>query len=85
MTISGGPEGTVISAFLSQDSLLDYVYQKKDMYLTPFKSTISTRSSHNSQYCRPQTYGDALKYPRTFSDWNRLAPSVVTEEFRALI
>ena len=28
----------------------------KDKYLTPSQSTRSTRSSHNSQYCRPQTY-----------------------------
>ena len=64
----------------------------KDKYLTPSKSTRSTRSSHNSQYCRPQTYSDALKYsffPRTIPHWNSLAPSVIaaetTEEFRALI
>ena len=31
----------------------------KDKYLTPSQRT---RSSHNSQYCRPQTYSDALKY-----------------------
>ena len=40
----------------------------KDKYLTPSQSTRSTRSSHNSQYCRPQTYSDDLKYsffPRT--------------------
>ena len=49
-------------------------------------------SSHNSQYCRAQTYSDALKYsffPRTIPHLNSLAPSVVaaetTEEFRALI
>ena len=29
---------------------------EKDKYLTPSQSTRSTRSSHNSQYCRPQTY-----------------------------
>ena len=64
----------------------------KDKYLTPSQSTRSTRSSHNSQYCGPQTYSDALKYsffPRTIPHWNSLAPSVVaaetTEEFRALI
>ena len=64
----------------------------KDKYLTPSQSTRSTRSSHNSQYCRPQTYSDALKYsffPRTIPHWNSLAPSVVsaetTEELRALI
>ena len=65
----------------------------KDKYLTPSQSTRSTRPSHNSQYCRPQTYSDALKYsfffPRTIPHWNSLAPSVVaaetTEEFKALI
>ena len=64
----------------------------KDKYLTTCQSTRSTRSSHNSQYCRPQTYSDALKYsffPRTIPHWNIMAPSVVaaetTEEFRALI
>ena len=65
----------------------------KDKYLTPSQSTRSAWSSHNSQYCRPQTYSDALKYsfffPRTIPHWNSLAPSVVavetTEEFRALI
>ena len=48
----------------------------KDKYLTPSQSTRSTRSSHNSQYCRPQTYSDALKYsffPRTIPHWNSLA------------
>ena len=34
----------------------------KDKYLTPSQTTRSTRSSHNSWYCRPQTYRDALKY-----------------------
>ena len=90
MANSGGPEGSVLSAFLPQDSLWDYI--DKDKYLTPSQSTRSTRSSHNSQYCRPQTYSDALKYsffPRTIPHWNSLAPYVVatetTEEFRALI
>ena len=59
----------------------------KEKYLTPSQNTRSTRSSHNSQYCRPQTYSDALKY--SFSQGLFLAPSVVaaetTEEFRALI
>ena len=64
----------------------------KDKYLTLSQSTRSTRSSHNSQYCTPQTYSGALKYSfflRTIPHWNSLAPSVVaaetTEEFRALI
>ena len=51
----------------------------KGKYLTPSQSTRSTRSSHNSQYYRPQTYSDALKYsffPRTIPHWNSLAPSV---------
>ena len=64
----------------------------KDKYLTPSQRTRSPRSSHNSQYCRPQTCSDALKYsfsPRTISHRNSLALTVVaaetTEEFRALI
>ena len=32
----------------------------KDKYLTPSQRTRSARSSHNSQYCRPQTYIDTL-------------------------
>ena len=52
--------------------------------------TRSTRSSHNSQYCRPLTYGDALKYS-FFSRTILLleSPTVVAAEtttgFRALI
>ena len=64
----------------------------KDKYLTPSQSTRCTSSSHKSQYCRPKTYRDALKYsffPKTIPHWNGLAPSVVvaetTDEFRALI
>ena len=64
----------------------------KDKYLTPSQKTRSTRSSQNSQYCRTQTYSDALKFsffPRTIPHWNRLASSVVaaetTVEFRAPI
>ena len=59
----------------------------KDKYLTPSQRTTSrsTRPSHNSQHCMPQTYSDALKY----SHWNSLAPTEVaaetTEEIRALI
>ena len=34
----------------------------KEMYFSPSQRTGSTRASHNSQYCRPQTYSDALKY-----------------------
>ena len=65
---------------------------KKDKYLTPAHSLKSTRASHCVQYCRYQTYSDALKnsfFPQTISQWNGLSPSVVnsqtTEEFRALL
>ena len=34
---------------------------EKDNHLTPAHSLKSTRSSHNAQYCRYQTYSDALK------------------------
>ena len=33
----------------------------KDKYLTPSQRKRSTRASHSSKYCRPQTYSDALK------------------------
>ena len=47
----------------------------KDKYLTPSQSTRSTRSSHNSQYCRPQTYSDALKYSFFWLHlWSQLRP-----------
>ena len=65
---------------------------EKDKYLTPARSLKSTRSSHSAQYCRYQTYSDALKnsfFPRTIPQWNSLSPSVVNsqtaEEFRALL
>ena len=41
---------------------------EKDKYLTPARSFKSTRSSHSAQYCRYQTYSDALKnsfFPQT--------------------
>ena len=93
MANSGGMEGSILSAFLLQDSLWFYIMSiDKDKYLTPSQRTRPTRSSHNSQYCRPQAYSDALKYscfPRTIPHWNSLAPTVVaaetTQEFRALI
>ena len=53
---------------------------EKDNYLTPAHSLKSTRSSHSAQYCRYQTYSDALKnsfFPRTIPQWNSLSPSVV--------
>ena len=34
---------------------------EKDKYLTPAQILKSTRSSHSDQYCRYQTYSDALK------------------------
>ena len=34
---------------------------EKDKYLTPAHSLKSTRSAHSAQYCRYQTYSDALK------------------------
>ena len=91
MANSGGPERSVLSAILPQDSC-GIMSIDKDKYLTQSQSTRSTRSSRNSQYCRPQTDSDALKYsffPRTIPHCNSLAPSMVaaetTEEFRALI
>ena len=42
---------------------------EKDKYLTPAHSLKSTRASHNPQYCRYQTYSDALKnyfFPELF-------------------
>ena len=65
---------------------------EKDKYLTPARSLKSTRSSHSAQYCRYQTYSDALKnsfFPRNIPQWNSLSPSAVNsqtaEEFRALL
>ena len=64
----------------------------KDKNLTSSQRTISTRPSHSSQYCSPQTYSDTLKYSyftMTNPHWNSLAPTVVADEttvnFRALI
>ena len=54
----------------------------KDKYLTSSQRTRSTRSSHNSQYCRPQTYSDALKFSFFLRD--SLAPSVVGAETTTL-
>ena len=65
---------------------------EKKKYLTPAHSLKSTRSSHSAQYCRYQTYSDALQnsfLPRTIPQSNSLSPPVVnsqtTEEFRALL
>ena len=56
---------------------------EKDKYLTPARSLKSIRSSHSAQYCRYQTYSDALKnsfFPRTIPQWNSLSPSVVNSQ-----
>ena len=37
------------------------VSNKKDKYLTPAHSLKTTRSSHIAQYCRCETYSDALE------------------------
>ena len=65
---------------------------ENDKYLTPAHSLKSTRASHSAQYCRCQTYSDALKnsiFPELIPQWNGLSPSLVisqtTEEFRALL
>ena len=65
---------------------------EKDKHLTPACSLKSTRSSHSAQYCRYQTYSDALKnsfFPWTIPQWNSLSLSAVNsqtaEEFRALL
>ena len=65
---------------------------EKDKYLTPAHSLKSTRASLSAQYCRYQTYSDALKnsfFPQTIPQWNGLSLSVVNshtnEEFRALL
>ena len=80
-----------LEARRDQSSLLPFhkiqsgaVSIEKDKYLTPAHRLKSTRSSHSAQYCRYQTYSDALFFP----DYS-LSPSVVnsktTEEFRALL
>ena len=65
---------------------------EKDKYPTPARSLKPTRSSHSAQYCRYQTYSDALKnsfFLQTIPQWNSLSPSAVNsqtaEEFRALL
>ena len=61
-------EWTSLEARRDQSSLLLFhkihygaVSIEKDKYLTPARSLKSTRSSHSAQYCRYQTYSDALK------------------------
>ena len=55
----------------------------KDKYLTPAHILKSTRSSHCAQYCRYQTYSDALKnsfFPQTIPQWNSLFTWVVNSK-----
>ena len=50
---------------------------EKDKYLTPAHSLKSTRASHSAQYCRYQTYSDALKnssFPELFHSGIVLLP-----------
>ena len=61
-------EGPTLEARRDRSSLLlfhkihsDAVSIEKDKYLTPAHSLKSTRSSHSAQYCRYQTYSNALK------------------------
>ena len=55
---------------------------EKDKFMTPAHSLKTTRSSHSAQYCRHQTYSDALKNsfsPLTIPHWNSLSiPSPLT-------
>ena len=60
--------------------------------MTPANSSKTTRSSHSAQYCRYQTYSDAMKNsfsPLTIPDCNSLSPYVAntktSEESRALL
>ena len=46
---------------------------EKDKYLTPAHSLKTTRASHSAQYCRYQTYSDALK--------NSFSPNYSTVEW----
>ena len=47
------------------------VYIEKDKFMTPARTSKkkTTRSSHSAQYCRYQTYSDALK--------NSFSPKIV--------
>ena len=58
---------------------------EKDKYLTPVRSLKSTRSSHSAQYCRYQTYSDALKNSFFPPDYSTAANSQTAVEFRALL
>ena len=52
---------------------------EKDKYLTPAHSLKSTRASHSAQYCRYQTYSDALNnlFSSNYSTVEWFSPSVV--------
>ena len=65
---------------------------EKDKYLSPAHSLQSTRASHSAQFCRYQTYSDALNNsfsPKNIPQCSGLSPSVVnhqtTGELRALL
>ena len=49
---------------------------ENDKYMPHAHSLKSTRASHSAQYCRYQTYSDALRtfFPRTNPQWNGLSP-----------
>ena len=60
--LSGRTQQVVLDGQASDPvPVLSGVSQGSDKYLTPARSLKSTRSSHSAQYCRYQTYSDALK------------------------
>ena len=93
------PRGVCPLCFSSTRFIVGTMSIDKDKYLPPPPPPDWPRlreqdlpGPHNSQYCRPKTYSDALKYsyfPMTIPHWNSLAPTVAadetTEEFRTLI
>ena len=97
MANSGGTEGSVSLLFFHKIHC-GTMSIDKDEYLALSQSTrvtLSTRLSHNSQYCSPQIKAKVMpssKYSffrRTVPHWDSLATSVATAEttveFRALI
>ena len=69
--------------FIVEQSLLKHcgaVSIEKDKYTTPAHSLKTTRSSHSAQYCRHQTYSDALKnssFPPNYSSYSAKSFCVV--------
>ena len=54
-----------------------------DNFMTRAQNSKTTRSSHSAQYCRYQTYSEALNdsfFPRTIPHWNSLSPSVANTQ-----